>query len=73
VHAVFPHTAFQSSSSKGIRFRLAFGIASTGVPGTFGVYSAAAISFPSPHKKRDEGIAPSLSQGYVVLEIQAVL
>jgi hypothetical protein len=49
------------------------GIATTGVPGTFGVYSVTAISFPSLLQKRDEGIAPSLSQGYVVLEIQAVL
>src|SRR5512143_3463512 len=32
-----------------------------------------AISFPSLLQKRDEGIAPSLSQGYAVLEIQTVL
>ena len=39
----------------------------------FGVYSVAAISVPSLLEKRDEGIAPSLSQGYAVLEIQAVI
>ena len=49
------------------------GIASTGVPGTFGVDSVTAISFPSLLEKHDEGIAPFLSQGYVVLEMQAVL
>jgi hypothetical protein len=54
-------------------FAWPFGIASTGVPETFGVYSVTAISFSSLLEKRDEGIAPFLSQGYVVLEIQAVL
>ena len=49
------------------------GIASTGVPGTFGVDSVTAISFPSLLQKHDEGIAPFLSQGYAVLGIQAVL
>ena len=37
-----------------------------------GVFSIYAISFTSLLKKRDEGIAPSLSQGYVVLELHAV-
>ena len=49
------------------------GIASSGVPETFGVYSVTAISFPSLLEKHDEGIAPFLSQSYVVFEIQAVL
>jgi len=48
-------------------------IASTGVLETLGVYSVTAISTPSLLQKHDEGIAPFLSQGYVVLEIQAVL
>jgi len=39
----------------------------------FGVYSVTAISFPFPLEKHDEGIAPFLSQSYVVFEIQAVL
>ena len=49
------------------------GIASTVDSGTFGVNSVSAISFPSLLQKRDEGIAPSLSQSYVVFEIQTVL
>ena len=48
-------------------------IDSTGVPGTFGVDSVTAISFPSLLQKHDEGIAPFLSQSYAVFEIQAVL
>ena len=48
------------------------GIAPTGDPGTFGVNSVTAISFPSLLQKHDEGIAPSLSQSYVVFEIQTV-
>ena len=49
------------------------GIVSSEVPRTTGVYSVAAISFPSLLRKHDEGIAPSLSQSYVVFEIVAVL
>ena len=48
-------------------------IASTWVLEIFGVNSVTAISFPSLLQKHDEGIAPFLSQSYVVLEIQAVL
>jgi hypothetical protein len=48
-------------------------IAPTGVLEMFRVNSVATISFPSLLQKHDEGIAPSLSQGYVVLEIQAVI
>jgi hypothetical protein len=38
-----------------------------------GVNSISVISFPSLLQKHDEGIAPSLSQSYVVFEMQAVL
>jgi len=72
VRSVFPNTAFQSSSSRGFRFCLPFGIASTGVPGTFGVDSVTAISFPSFLEKHDEGIAPSFSQSYAAFEMQIV-
>ena len=48
------------------------GIVSSGDPGITGVYSVAAISFPSLLRKHDEGIAPSLSQSYVVFEIVSV-
>jgi hypothetical protein len=72
VHAVFPHTTLQSSSSSGIPLAWLSGIAPTEYPGTCGVDSVAAISFPSLLQKHDEGIAPSRSQGYVVLEIQTV-
>ncbi len=75
--SVFPNTAFQSSSPRGFRFRLAFWHSfhrsSRSIWSLFGVYSVAAISFPLLLKKRDEGIAPSLSQGYAVLRIQAVI
>jgi hypothetical protein len=49
------------------------GIVSSGDPGITGVYSVTAISFPSFLQKHDEGIAPSLSQSYIVFEILAVL
>ena len=49
------------------------GIVSSGDPGITGVYSVAAISFPSVLRKHDEGIVPSLSQSYVVFEIVAVI
>ena len=49
------------------------GIVSSEVPGIKGVYSVAAISFPSLLRKHDEGIASSLSQSYVVFEIVAVI
>ncbi len=49
------------------------GIVSSKVPKAIGVYSITAISFPSLLRKHDEGIAPSLSQSYVVFEIVAVL
>ena len=49
------------------------GIVSSEVPRTTGVYSVAAISFPSLLRKHDEGIAPSLSQSYVVFEMLTVL
>jgi len=49
------------------------GIVFSGAPRITGVYSVAAISFPSLLRKHDEGIAPSLSQSYVVFEITAVL
>jgi len=48
------------------------GIVSSGDPGITGVYSVTAISSPSLLRKRDESIAPSLSQSYVVFEIQTV-
>jgi hypothetical protein len=60
IRSVFPSTAFQSSSSRGFRFRLASGIASTGVPEPFGVHSVTAISIPLLFEKHDEGIASSL-------------
>jgi hypothetical protein len=49
------------------------GIVPTGVLEYLGVNSVTAISFPSLLQKRDEGIAPFLSQGSVVLEILTVL
>ena len=70
---VFPYTAFQSSSSRGFRFTWPSGIVSSGDPRITGVYSVAAISLPSLLRKHDEGIAPSLSQSYVVFEILAVI
>ena len=49
------------------------GIVSSEVPGSFLEFSAlCAISFPLLLQKHDKSIAPSLSQGYVVLEIQSV-
>jgi hypothetical protein len=48
------------------------GIVSTEDSEIYGVNSISAISFPSLLQKHDEGIAPSLSQGYVVLAIPTV-
>ena len=60
--------------SEAFAFAWPSGIASTGVAETnFGVYSVTAISFPSLLQKHDEGIAPFLSQSYVVFGMQAVL
>jgi hypothetical protein len=50
-----------------------YGIVSSEVPGYLGVNSVTAISYPSLLQKLDEGIAPSLSQGCVVLEILTVV
>ena len=49
------------------------GIVSTEDSEIYGVNSISAISFPSLLQKHDEGIAPSLFQGYVVLAIPTVL
>lgn len=49
------------------------GIVPTEVTELFGVYSVAAISFPFLRQERDESIAPSLSQSYVVFEMITVV
>jgi hypothetical protein len=49
------------------------GIVSTEDSEIYGVNSISAISFPSLLQKHDEGIAPSLFQGFVVLKMIAVL
>ena len=50
------------------------GIVSSEVPGSFLEFPArCAISCPLLLQKHDKSIAPSLSQGYVVLEIQSVI
>jgi len=70
----FPEYGFPIIFFQGLSLSLGLPvIASTGVIEIFRVNSVAAISFSSLLQKHGEGIAPSLSQGYVVLEIQAVI